>query len=89
MISIIVPVYNCENYLEKSIESLLKQTFFRQLEIILVDDGSTDTSASIMKKYAEKYKNIKVVSQRNSGVSAARNHGIEEATGEYIAFFDV
>lgn len=88
MISVIVPVYNCENYLEKSIESLLKQTFFEQLEIILVDDGSTDTSAIIMKKYTEKYKNIKMVNQCNVGVSAARNHGIEEATGEYIAFFD-
>lgn len=88
MISVIVPVYNCENYLHKSIQSLLNQTIFNQLEIIFVDDGSTDGSPLIVQEYVNQYSNMKLVQQSNMGVSSARNHGIKESTGEYIAFFD-
>ena len=88
MISVIVPVYNCEAYLDESIPSLINQTIFNQIEIIFVDDGSKDNSVKIIKNYIEKYTNMKLVEQTNKGVSAARNRGIELATGEYIAFFD-
>lgn len=88
MISVIVPVYNCEAYLDESIHSLINQTSFNQIEIIFVDDGSKDNSAKIIKNYTAKYTNMKLIEQTNKGVSAARNRGIESATGEYIAFFD-
>lgn len=88
VISVIVPVYNSGLYLEKSIKSLIKQTIFEQLDVIIIDDGSTDNSLSILQEYASKYNNIKVFHQENAGVSVARNKGIQEAEGEYIAFFD-
>ena len=88
MISVIVPVYNCEAYLDESIQSLLQQTYFEQLEVIFIDDGSKDNSAEIISKYTEKYSNMMLIRQTNGGVSAARNRGIEAASGEYIAFFD-
>lgn len=88
MISVIVPVYNCEAYLDESIQSLMRQTYFKHLEIIFIDDGSKDNSAKIISKYTEKYSNMRLIRQTNSGVSAARNRGIEVASGEYIAFFD-
>ena len=88
MISVIVPVYNCEAYLDESIQSLIRQTYFEHLEIIFIDDGSKDNSAKIINKYTEKYSNMRLVRQTNSGVSAARNRGIEVVSGEYIAFFD-
>lgn len=88
MISVIVPVYNCEPYLDKSIQSLIHQTYFEHLEIIFIDDGSKDNSAKIINKYTEKYSNMRLIRQTNSGVSAARNRGVEVASGEYIAFFD-
>lgn len=88
MISVIVPVYNCEKYLVRSMKSLIDQSIFNQLEIIFVDDGSTDNSSEVIKKYIAKYSNIKLVSQCNKGVSAARNFGIKHATQKYIAFFD-
>lgn len=88
MISVIVPVYNCEAYLDKSIQSLIQQTYFEHLEIIFIDDGSKDNSGKIIDKYIEKYSNMRLIRQKNSGVSAARNRGIEEASGEYIIFFD-
>lgn len=88
MISVIVPVYNCESYLRRSIQSLVAQTIFDQLEIVFVDDGSTDNSSCVVREYVDKYSNIKLIRQRNMGVSAARNRGIKEAAGDYIAFFD-
>lgn len=88
MISVIVPVYNCEAYLDESIQSLIRQTYFEHLDIIFIDDGSKDNSAKIINKYTEKYSNMRLIRQTNSGVSAARNRGIEVASGEYIAFFD-
>ena len=87
-ISIIIPVYNVEDYLEDSIKSIISQTIFENLEIILVDDGSIDKSYEIGKKFSEKYKNIKIIKQENKGVSAARNTGLDVASGQYIAFFD-
>ncbi|MCR5753326.1 MAG: glycosyltransferase [Acetatifactor sp.] len=87
LISIIVPVYNVEKYLKRCVESLINQTY-RELEIILVDDGSKDDSGSICEEYARKDNRIRVIHQRNGGLSCARNTGIENATGEYLLFVD-
>lgn len=87
LISIIVPVYNREKYLRDCIESIINQTY-RNLEIILVNDGSTDGSLNICLEYAEKDYRIKIIDQENSGPSAARNTGIEAAKGEYVGFVD-
>lgn len=86
-ISVVVPVYNVEKYLRKCIDSILNQTLEVD-EIILVDDGSKDKSGSIVDDYAKKYSKIKVIHQKNGGLSAARNTGINSATMEYIAFVD-
>lgn len=86
-ISIIVPVYNVEQYLERCIESILAQTF-TDFELILVNDGSTDGSLSICNKYLKIDKRIKVLSQENKGLSSARNMGIANSKGKYIAFVD-
>ena len=86
-LSVIVPVYNAENELKKSIESILSQTE-KNIEIILVDDGSSDNSLYICKEFEKKDRRIKVIHQENAGVSVARNTGIEVATGEYIGFVD-
>lgn len=86
-ISVIIPVYNVEKYLERCLESVLNQTH-SNLEIILVNDGSRDSSLQICEKYAMMDQRIKVISQSNQGLSAARNTGVEQATGEYIAFLD-
>lgn len=87
-VSVIVPVYNVEEYLSDSLESIVNQTIFEQLEVLLIDDGSQDNSLQICKKYASKFDNIHVFHQTNQGPSSARNKGLREATGEYIAFFD-
>lgn len=87
MFSIIVPVYNVEQYLSRCIESVLSQTF-KDFELILVDDGSTDSSGAICDHYAEKDNRIIVIHKENGGVSTARNVGIENARGEYITFCD-
>lgn len=87
LISIIVPVYNVENYLAECIESIIRQTH-RNLEIILVDDGSTDQSGSICETYKEKDSRIVVIHKQNEGLSEARNNGMDIAKGEYIAFVD-
>lgn len=87
MISVIVPIYNVEPYLEEAIESLLCQTY-TNLEIILVDDGSTDGSGKICDRYEKEDSRIKVIHQENKGLSAARNAGIDRCRGEMIAFLD-
>ena len=87
MISIIVPIYNKEKYIVTCVESLLNQSDV-ELEIILVNDGSTDDSLSICKRIESKNKNIIVINQNNAGVSAARNAGIDHANGEWISFVD-
>ena len=85
--SIIVPVYNTETRLEKCIDSLVNQTF-KDIEIILVDDGSTDRSGSICDDYSSKDNRITVIHQENTGQGIARNCGLKVANGEYIAFLD-
>lgn len=86
-IGVIVPVYNVEKYLCKCIDSILLQTF-QDFELILIDDGSTDQSGEICDKYAERYGNIRVFHGEHKGVADARNKGVDENTGEYIAFVD-
>lgn len=87
-ISIIVPVYNVENYLAKCLGSLVNQTH-QDIEILVVDDGSKDDSGAIIKNYAEKYPDkIKAFTKENGGLSDARNFGIDRATGDYIGFVD-
>lgn len=87
-ISIIIPVYNSEIYIERCLESLINQTF-ENIEIITVDDGSTDKSYSILKKYAQKDSRIKIIQQENAKQGAARNNGLRNACGEYITFVDI
>lgn len=87
-ISIIIPVYNVGECLKASVESVQKQTYKGTMEIILVDDGSSDNSLSVAEELAKTDKRIKVIHQENTGVSAARNVGLEMATGKYIMFLD-
>ena len=88
MISIVMPVFNAEDYLKKSIESILHQTY-PAWELILIDNGSEDYSLRICQEYAKKDERILVLHQhQNKGVSAARNLGMEKATGNYITFLD-
>ena len=87
LISIIIPVYNTEKYLERCLNSLIQQTV-KKIEIILVDDGSTDNSGNICDVYAHNYGNIKVIHQMNRGQAAARNEGLKIASGKYIGFVD-
>ena len=86
-ISVIVPVYNTEQYLSRCIESILKQSF-TDFELLLVDDGSTDGSGAVCDAYAEKDERIRVFHKENGGVSSARNRGIDEAYGGFLTFVD-
>ena len=86
-VSIVVPVYNVEKYLKNSIDSMINQTL-KDIEIIIVDDGSPDNCGKICDKYSGKDKRIKVLHKKNAGVSAARNDGLKLATGEYVIFCD-
>lgn len=87
LISVIVPVYNTEKYVGKTLDSLINQTY-KDLEIIVVDDGSPDNAAEIVQQYALKDSRIKLVRQQNMGLSGARNTGIDLASGEFIVFID-
>ena len=87
LISVIVPIYNVEKYLDRCIESVVRQKY-RNLEIILVDDGSIDSSAQIADAWEKKDSRIKVIHKVNGGLSSARNVGIEVSSGEYLAFVD-
>ncbi len=87
LISIIIPVYNCEKYLSKCLDSIINQTH-KDLEVICVNDGSTDNSSKILKDYSEKDSRIIVINQENSKQGAARNKGLEIARGKYITFVD-
>lgn len=86
-VSVIVPVYNVEKYLDKCLNSLIHQSL-KDIEIIVVNDGSVDKSQEIIDKYAKKYKNVISIIKENGGVSVARNLGLKKATGEYIGFLD-
>ena len=87
-VSIITPTYNCASYIEKTIESVLAQTY-KDYELILIEDKSTDNTMDVIKKYLNKYNNIHIILQeKNSGTGVARNEGIKKASGDYIAFID-
>ena len=86
-VSVIVPVYNVEEYLERCLDSLVNQTL-KDIEIIIVNDGSTDGSKEKIQKYINTYKNIVYLEKKNGGLSSARNYGIPYAKGEYIGFVD-
>ena len=86
-VSVIMPVYNAEKFLSRSIESVIHQTY-RPIELILVNDGSTDSSEAVCKKYSREDHRIKVVSQDNKGPAAARNTGVREAAGDFVFFLD-
>ena len=87
-ISIIMPTYNYEKYILKSITSVVSQTIFDEIELIIVDNGSTDHSLQIIQDFTNRYENIKVITEKNKGVSTARNTGLKYSTGKYIGFID-
>lgn len=86
-VSVIIPIYNTEKYLEKCLESIRTQ-IYSDIEVIMVNDGSTDGSKNMANSYAERDNRFRLFSQENAGVSAARNHGLDVAEGEYILFVD-
>lgn len=86
-VSVIIPVYDVEKYLPNCLNSVLAQTL-KEIEIVCIDDGSPDNSLEILLSYAEKYSNIKIIQQKNRGLSSARNTGIRYASGEYLHFLD-
>ena len=88
LVSVIVPVYNVQDTLIRCVNSIVAQSFFSQMEIILIDDGSTDDSGLLCDAYAQKYDNIHVVHQENSGLGATYNRGIAMASGEYIGLVE-
>lgn len=88
LISIVIPVYNCEKYIAKCIDSIINDYEYEDLELILINDGSKDKSGDIIAGFAKKDSRIKQINQENSGPSAARNRGLLEATGRYIMFID-
>ena len=87
LLSVIVPVYNTGRYLERCMDSLIKQSY-KNLEIILIDDGSTDDSPSVCDMYAKKMNRVRVLHKENAGLGFARNSGLDMANGEYVAFLD-
>lgn len=86
-ISVIVPIYNMENYIKRCIDSLLKQTF-KNMEILLIDDGSTDACPLICDQYAQEHDMVYAFHKKNGGLSSARNYGLNQASGEYVVFAD-
>lgn len=87
LVSIVIPVYNGEKYIERALDSVVNQTY-RNIEVIIIDDGSTDNTRALCLPYVEKYPNFTLLSIKNEGVANARNIGIERAGGKYITFFD-
>ncbi len=87
LVSIIVPVYNVEKYIKTCLDSIINQTY-KNIEILLIDDGSTDNSGKICDEYSKKDKRIKVFHKENGGLSSARNYGIDRAKGDYLTFID-
>ncbi|WP_440249335.1 glycosyltransferase family 2 protein [Dialister succinatiphilus] len=85
--SVIVPVYNVEKYIHRCVDSILKQSY-RNLELILVDDGSTDHSGRICDEYEKRDNRVRVIHQKNTGLSGARNTGIRQSTGDFLFFVD-
>ena len=87
LISVIIPVYKVERYLPRCIDSILSQTY-KNIELLLIDDGSPDSSGDICDEYAEKDPRVRMFHKENGGVSSARNLGLDEAKGDYIGFVD-
>ena len=87
LVSIVVPVYNVEKYLKRCVDSIINQSY-NNIEILLVDDGSTDSSGKICDDYLKKDSRIKVIHKQNGGLSDARNFGIDKSTGDYLSFID-
>ena len=87
LVSIIVPVYNAEKYLRYCVDSILRQSY-EHLEIILVDDGATDSSPMILDEYQRRDNRVRVIHQTNGGIAKAQNAGLDAAHGDYIAFAD-
>ena len=87
LVSVIIPVYNVESYLEEALDSVLNQSY-DNLEIIIIDDGSTDSSGQICDNYEKKDERVYVIHQEHRGLSAARNTGLDIMTGEAVAFLD-
>ena len=86
-ISVIIPAYNSEKFIGETLDNMLSQTL-KDIEVIIVNDGSTDKTQKIIDEYVSKYDIFKSYIQKNAGVSAARNNGLEKATGEYVVFLD-
>lgn len=86
-VTVVIPVYNVEKYLSKCLDSVEQQTL-KEIEVVCIDDGSPDNSINILRDYANRYSNIKIIRQENGGLSAARNTGIKYASGDYIHFLD-
>lgn len=86
-VTVIIPVYNTSHYLRQCVDSVLGQSY-KNLEVLLVDDGSTDNSADICDEYCDKYKIVKVIHKKNEGLGITRNRGLENATGKYVTFLD-
>lgn len=87
LVSIVIPVYNSEKYIAKCLDSIINQTY-KDIEIIAIDDGSSDSSLNILREYEEKFDFIKVFSQKNSGIAKTRNKGIDLSKGDYLMFID-
>ena len=87
LVSIVIPVYNVEKYLRKCIESVLNQTY-KNIQIILVNDGSTDNSPALCDEYKQMYDKVEVIHKSNGGLPDARNAGLKRAKGEYVGFID-
>ena len=87
LVSIIVPVFNVENYLKECVDSILRQDY-ADIEILLIDDGSTDNSGKLCDEYAQNYSAITAYHKQNGGLSSARNYGMYKAKGEYYCFID-
>lgn len=86
-VSVIIPVYNAEKYLRQCLDSIVGQTL-TQIEILCIDDGSTDGSAKLLEEYRKRDQRVRVITQKNAGAGAARNRGLNEARGEYLSFLD-
>jgi glycosyltransferase involved in cell wall biosynthesis len=87
-VSVVVPVYNTEKWLPEALESIERQTGRERIEVVIIDDGSTDGSADIAQQYAGQATAVRYIRQDNAGLGAARNHGLRLATGRYLAFLD-
>lgn len=88
MVSIIIPVYNVEEYIEECLKSILAQTY-KDIELLIVDDGSTDNSLGLIREYENKFKKIRIFTQQNKGVSEARNLALNYVSGEFVLYIEI